>query len=312
MAINWKSKVFLAKIEAAYGADPTPTGAANAILATDIRLQPMEGQDVSRNLELPWLGAQSTIPEDLHAKLSFRVEMTPSGTRGTVPPWGVLLRGCGSAEVVSAGVSVVYGRAAGSLESVTFYLWIGATLYKLTGARGTVTVRVTASGVAYLEFEFTGLFVQPAETPQAVPVLSAQIARRPKVASAANTPVFTYNAVPLVMRSFSLALGNVVEPRFLVNSHSVVITDWAESIETTVEAVPLTTLNPFLLAADQTAAALALTHGTVAGSIVSLAMPAVQLQRPQSLENQQNIKEWPLRGVPLPVGGNDQWSMTLT
>ena len=312
MAISWKSKVFLAKIEAAYGTDPTPTGALNAILAKNIRLQPMEGQDVARDVELPWLGGQSTIPVDLHAKLSFSVEATPSGTVGTPPPWGVLVAGCGTVEVSTPGTSVVYARAASNHTSVTLYLWIGGTLYKLKGARGTVTMRVNASGIVYLDFEFTGLFVQPTDTVQAAPTLAAQIARRPKVASAANTPVFTYNSVPLVMRSFSLALGNVVEPRFLINSHSVVITDWAESIEATVEATALATLNPFALAEAQTAAPLALTHGTVAGSILSLAMPAVQLQRLQSLENQQNIKEWPLRGVPLAVNGNDQWSMTLT
>lgn len=312
MPLKWKSKVLLAKIETAYGTDPTPTGALNAILATEVRLTPMEGQDVSRNLELPYLGAQPSIPTELHARLAFRVELTPSGTPGTPPAWGVLMRGCAIAEVITPTTSVAYNPVTDAHEALTLYLWISNTQYRLVGARGTCTLRVTAQGIPYLEFEFTGLFRKPTEVPQVSPTLTSQLANKPKVGTTANTPVFTYNAVPLVMRSFALNFGNAVETRFLIGSESVLITDKAETIETTVEAVPLTTLDPFTLAESQTAAALALTHGTAAGFIAALTVPAAQMQRPQSLENQQNIKEWPLRMVPLPVTGNDQWVLTLT
>ncbi|WP_126977473.1 phage tail tube protein [Frigidibacter oleivorans] len=312
MALKWKSKVLLAKVEATYGTDPTPTGALNAILATEVRLTPMEGQDVGRELELPWLGAQGSIPTGLHQRLSFRVEMTPSGEAGTPPAWGVLLRACAVAETITADTSVEYNPVTDGHESITLYLWIASTLYKISGARGTAVIRVTAQGIVYLEVDLTGLFSLPSETPQATPALAAQIALKPEVATTANTPVFTINGTPLVMRSFALNLGNQVETRFLIGSESVLIPDKMETIETTVEAVPLTTLNPFQLAYSQTTGAVALTHGTAAGRIASLAIPAAQMQRPQSLENQQNIKEWPLRMVPLPTAGNDQWTLTLT
>jgi len=308
----WKRKVLLAKIEATYATDPTPTGELNAILATEVRLTPMEGQDVSRNLELPYLGGQRTTPTELHAKLAFRVEMTPSGTAGTAPAWGVLLRACAVAETIVAVTSVAYNPVSSAHESITLYQWIDAVLYKLTGARGNCVLRVNAQGIVYLEFDFTGLWVVATDTAMAVPTLTAQLANAPKVATTANTPVFSINTVSLVMRSFALNLGNAVETRFLIGSESVLITDKAETIETTVEAVALATLNPFALAASQTTGAIALTHGTAAGSIAALAIPAAQMQRPQGLENQQNIVEWPLRLVPLPVAGNDQWVLTLT
>lgn len=312
MPLNWKSKVLLAKIESTYGTDAAPTGAANAILAIDIRLSPMEGQDVSRNLELPNLGAQGTIPVDLHAKLAFKVELTGSGTAGTPPAYGPLLRGCALAQVVQTGVSVIYNPVSAGHEALTLYLWIGSTQYRLKGARGTCVLRVAASGIPYLEFEFTGLFVQPAEAAQASPSLTSQIARRPQVGTTANTPTFSFDEIPLVMRSFALNFGNAVETRFLIGSESVLITDRAETIETTVEAVPLTVLNPFALAATQEAAELRLVHGTGAGNIATLVAPAAQMQRLTALENQQNIKEWPLRMVPLPVTGNDQWTLAFT
>ena len=52
--IYWRSKILLAKIESTYATDPTPSGAANGILATDIRLTPMDGNDASRELETPF------------------------------------------------------------------------------------------------------------------------------------------------------------------------------------------------------------------------------------------------------------------
>lgn len=312
MPLNWKSKVLLAKTETVYGTDSAPTGAANAILATDIRLSPMEGQDVSRNLEYPYLGAQATVPTELHAKLAFRVEMTPSGTRGTAPAWGVLLRACGCAQVFVAATSVTYNPVTSAHESVTIHLWIDGTQYKMLGARGTCVMRVNAQGIPYLEFEFTGLWTVAVDAAQPTATIASQLTNKPVVATSVNTPAFSFNAVPLVMRSFALNLGNQVETRFLVRSESILITDRAETIEATVEAVPLATLNPYALARDQTTGALTLTHGTVAGKIATIAVPAAQLQRPSGLENQQNIVEWPLRMVPIPVSGNDQWTLALT
>ena len=56
MALKWKSKILLAKLETTYNIDAEPTGAANGVLATEVALTPMEGSDLSRNLETPYLG----------------------------------------------------------------------------------------------------------------------------------------------------------------------------------------------------------------------------------------------------------------
>ena len=85
MAINWKSKTILVKNEATYGTDPAPTGLLNAMLLTDVQLQPMEGEDVSRNLELPYLGAQEEVPSGLRVVLTGSFELVGSGTAGR--PW---------------------------------------------------------------------------------------------------------------------------------------------------------------------------------------------------------------------------------
>ena len=308
--IYWRSKILLAKIESTYATDPTPSGAANGILATDIRLTPMDGNDASRELETPWLGAQGTIPAELIARIAFKVEFAPSGTAGTAPAWGPLLRACGVAETIDAGVSVTYNPVSSGHESATLYLLIGNTRYVLPGARGNCMITVNAQGIPYLEFEFTSLFSSPSEQTRPTPTLTAF--QKPRIATSANTPTFTLDEDDFVLRSFRLNLGNQVEPRLLIGSEAVVITDRADMIEATVEATQLSAFDPFALAEAQTAIEVELVHGTTAGSIATLNVPTAQMQRPQGLESAQNIKEWPLRLVPLPTAGDDQWTLELT
>lgn len=308
--IFWRSKILLAKIEATSGTDAAPTGALNGILATSVMLSPMEGSDVSRALELPYLSADPTIPTDLHRKLTFKVEMQPSGTAGTAPAWGPLLRACAVAEVISAGVSVAYNPITDAQESVTIYLWIGGTLFKLLGARGTCTIRANASGIPYLEFEFTGLYAAAAETARDAPTLTAF--KKPIVASKAHTPTFTISATVLKMSAFALAFGNVVTPRFLINAEEILIPARADAIGVTIDAVPLTTLDPYGLAAAATGVDVELVHGITAGSIAALSVPAAQMQRPGGLSNANGIAQWQLKLAPQPTVGNDQWTLTLT
>jgi hypothetical protein len=310
MAFYWNKKVLLAKIEAVYGTDPTPTGLANAMLATEIKLSPMEGQDLSRELDLPYLGGQRSIPTDLHMKLSFKVELQASGSLGVAPAWGPLLRACGVAQTIAAGVSVTYNPISSAMESATFYLHVDGSLYKMLGARGNAKFTVSPQGIPYIEFEFWGLWTAAAAAADATPTLTGFIA--PIVASKTNTPTFTVGGQALIMRQFMMDMGNEVERRFLINDHSILIVDRAETIETTVEAVALGTWNPFALAAAQSAVVIALTHGTAVGQRVTLNVPIAQVMRTPNLENNQKIVEWPLRLTPIPNAGNDQWTLVLT
>ncbi|MGV8949692.1 MAG: phage tail tube protein [Cypionkella sp.] len=311
MALFWRNKLLTFKPEVTYGVDPTPTAALDAIQASEVKLSPMEGQDVDRDLDLPYMAASGTIPADLHMKLSFKVELQASGAAGTPPAWGALLRGCGVAQTILATTSVTYNPISEGQESGTFYFWIDNTLFKMKGSRGTAKFTVNAQGIPMIEFTFTGLFEVATQTARPSGAVYTGF-KKPKIAAKANTPVFTLGGTTLKMRQFVLDLGITVEPRLLANSEEILITDRAEMLETTVDAEPLTTINPYQLALDQTTQALVLTHGVAAGFRTTFNLPALQLQRPAGLEQNQGVTEWPLKGVPLPITGNDQWTLVLT
>lgn len=307
--IYWKTKIIAAKIETTEGTDAGPTG-SDAILGMNVKLSPMQGQDVKRDLELAYFGDTGSVPLDLHAKLSFEVELAGSGTAGTAPAWAALLRACAIAQTVSAGTSVTYNPITTGQESVTLHFFVGATKFALVGARGTATIDMSSSAIPKIKFEFTGLYTTPAEGTRPTPIYTAW--KRPEAVTTDNTPTVEIDGTALVMRSFSLDLGNMVEPRFLVGSKGVLITGKEEKVKCQVEAVPLTTFDPFTLAETQAELDVTIVHGTQAGNIVTFNAPKAQMQRPDDLATVQDITEWPLNLVPVPGSGADQWTLTLT
>lgn len=310
MPIKWKSKTLLAKIEAAYGVDPTPTGAANAVLAMNVTFSPMEGQDVERNLERPTLGANPMIPAGLHARLSFEVDLVGSGTLGTAPAWGPLLRACAVAQTITAGAKVEYTPVTDAHESAAIYFQIDTTRHILLGSRGNAQLTVNAQGLPVIKFDFIGLFATPTE--QAKPAVDYASWLAPKVASKQNTPIFTIAATPFILRSYNFNLGNQVEPRMLIGYEGIVIVDKAETLDASVEAVPVSTYNPFTIAQAQTLQAVQLIHGTTPERRVQVDVPFAQQKRLTGLDTgNQNIVEWPLQFAPQQSAGNDQWKITL-
>lgn len=313
MPLTARKKLILAKIETAYGTDSAPTGALNAILARKIRIEPMLGEDVSRELDQPYMGAQPTIPAGLHAKVTFEVELEPFGTAGTAPGWGVLLRGCAMAQTIAAGVSVTYNPVTDAHEALSIYLWHDGVRYVLLGARGSVKFMIAAEAIPVMEFTFTGLW--QVATDAALPAPTYSAFKNPIVANKTNTPVFSVaGASTLTMKEFTFDLGNDVQNRFLIGAAAaqVIIVDRAPALEMTVEAEPMSVFNPFTLARDQTTVAVVLQHGVAAGRRATLNLPRLQLQRPDSPTEDQGRVMWPLKGVPLPNTGNDEFTLVLT
>jgi hypothetical protein len=309
MTISWRDKLVLAAIESSYGTPVAPNG-SNAIYAIDVSISPMMGSDVDRNLDVPWLGPTGSIPAELHQQISFKVELAPSGTAGTPPAWGPLLRACACAQTVAAGASVTYNPVSTGHESVTLHLMIGGTLFAIPGARGTARLNWTGQAIPYLEFTFTGLYKVPVEAARPTPSYAAF--QKPQLGTPTLVPTCTIDGVTFATRALMLDLANAVETRFLLNTEGVVITDREDALTATVEAVPMTTWNPFQKASDQAEVPVEFVHGTTAGRIATLDVPRAQVMRPEGIENSQNVTEWPLRLSPLRTTGDDQWTLELT
>lgn len=137
-----RKRSILAKIESVYATDPTPTGAANAILVKNLNINPLSPTVVGRDLIRPYLGEFDQLIANKHVEIDFEVEIAGSGTAGTAPAYGPLLRACGLSETIlaaaatgtaQAGASTTITLAAGA--SSTDNVYVGLVI-SLTGGTG--------------------------------------------------------------------------------------------------------------------------------------------------------------------------------
>lgn len=315
MSKTWRRKAITAKIEPVYATDAEPTGAADALVVTDFTITPIQGQEVSRNLELPHLGGQEVITVAEHVECSFKVEIAGAGPDAagpdTPPAWGPLMRGAGHAETIDADTSVTYTPISAGFEALTIYANLDGTNHALLGSRATVSIAVTANQLPYFEFRVLGLLGPIGNL--ALPVLDTSAFADPLAVSNANT-AFTLNAVALPMRSFNLAAGQNLVNRQLVNSESIKISA-RDSTGTIVVEVPdsVATFNPFALQTARTRIPAVLTHGTVAKNIVTVTAPTMQITRGISYTQQDDVTEYSLPVKALPTdAGNDEYSIVCT
>lgn len=276
-----RKMALLAKIETTYGTDVVPTGGANAMLVRNVQVNPLTVEAQARELARPYLGNSEDIVGAFFGTLNFEVEAAGAGAAGTAPKYGPLLRGCGMAEVISAGVSVTYTPVSSAFESLTLYFNLDGVLHKFTGARGNAGFRGNNRAATMWTFAFTGLFVPVADA--ALPVVDYTGFIKPLALNTANTPTFSLHGVSgasAVLRNLTLDLGNAVNYRNLVNSELVQILDRKPVGTIEMEATSMATKNWWTAVRDSVTGAMQLVHGTAAGNIIELSAPAVQITAP--------------------------------
>lgn len=309
MTYKTRKRVILAKIETTYGTDASPTGAANAILVRSVSVTPLAGEDIERQLIRPYYGNAQRIAGEKFVELEIQVELAGSGTAGTAPAWGPLLRGCGFAETVDAGVDVTYNPITGGEESLTCYVHRDGVLHKFTGGRGSVAFQLDVNQIPYMTYRFQGL-IAPV-TNAALPAADVSAFLTPLPVSSANTPTFTLHGASLSFSQLSIDVAaEVVRHAVVGPSTSVEIVDRKPSGTVVVEEPALATLNLYDKALTGALGAFALTHGTVAGNIVEIAAPNVGTGSP----TEQDLNGVQMLSVPMtinPDAGNDELIITI-
>ena len=112
-----RKRLIRVKLETTYGTDSSPAG-SDALLVRDLNITPVQSEMVSRDLVRPYLGASEQLLANTRVECTFQVELAGSGTAGTAPKFGAVLRACGMSETVTA--SAVSGTAtAGGLNTIT-------------------------------------------------------------------------------------------------------------------------------------------------------------------------------------------------
>lgn len=277
-----RTRALLAKIETTEGTDPTPTGAANAILCGNIQVSPMVAGMADRVAAFPTFGSQPQVPVNIYPMVEFDTEGQGSGTVDTAPAWGPLVRACGMAETITASTKVEYTPISASQESVTIYANESGTNHKLTGTRGTFALKFDKNSYPIFSWRMMGRYNDPAAV--SLPSLTLTGWKDPLPINDVNTPTFTIDGTDLVLESMQIDFGNNVIVRDRPNAKYVAITDRNMTGTVTFEAPAIGTKDFFAIAKPPTLVALQIVHGISAGYILQVDAPKVQLQNLQYVD----------------------------
>lgn len=315
MAINQTQRfirktLILAKVETQYGVEPTFAG-SDALLVSNVQLSYVAGNQ-PRDVIRPHFGASEEVAVGEHMTLSFETELAPSGTAGTAPAWGALLRGCGMAQTITALTNVVYNPVSASFESLAFSYVLDGVRYKVGGARGTVELAVNVGEIPRLRWSFTCLYGGVAAESPITPDYAAW--KMPEAVSNANSADMTLGGAyaagavtggeVYACRGFTLNLGNSVAFQEVLGAQRVLITDRQASGQITFD----------LSAADEvafrsgvsaaTVQSASLEHGTAAGKKALIWMPKMQLTNPTVVDvDGVAMTQFDMRVIPS--AGND-------
>lgn len=309
MSLRDKLRGLLVKIESVYGTDPTPTGAANAILVSNLEVSPMEGKGVDRQLIYPHFGNSESLPGAVNMKATFGVEIAGAGAAGTVPAYGALLRACAFSETINAGVSVVYAPVSAALESVTIYAYVDGVLHEGNGCRGTVSFDFNEGAIPVMKFDMTGIFVPIVDAALPTEVLTAF--KTPVVVNRTNTPTIALHGYSAVMEKLSINMANAITYRSLPGgTENVQLTDRKPTGSISIEATTVAQKDWWTTIRNATTGALQLVHGTVAGNIVQVDAPKVQINSPK-YANKDGIVMLSASLALVPNAGNDEITLTV-
>lgn len=308
-----RNSAVLAKVETTYGTDAVPTGAANALLISNVTINPLNANNVDRDLIRPYFGGSEQLVGSAYVELSFDVELAGSGTAGTAPAWGPLLKASAFAETVTAGQRVEYLPKTDTLDSASIYYYDSGVVHKLLGARGDVSIKAGVGDRPTLSFRFLGL--DGGITADVVPGLTLTAWKTPAIVTDQNTNDLvlggTYAAGAVTggtaypSRGIEVAAGNSVAHTPLVGGESIDLTARSVTGSVTLE---LSAAQEVTLMGEVKSNALrtvSMQHGQTAGYKVLVHGAAVQFINPKKSDvNGRRMIGFDCRFVP--VSGNDE------
>ena len=305
-----RKRTLLVKTESSYGTDPTPTGGSNAILVRDLNIEPVQSDEVSRDLIRGYLGNYETLLSNTRVNVSCDVEMVGSGAAGTEPAYAPLLKACGLAVTTVSSTSNTYAPVSASFGSVTIYTNIDGVRHKVTGCRGTFSINCELNQIPVISFSMTGIYSAPTDT--AAPTCTYN-ATKPLLFKTGNTSAFSIFGYAGALQSWSFDMNNETVVRQLVGgTQEVMITDRKPSGSATVEAVALSAHNFFTDATGSSTGTNTFLHGDTAGNKITVSVPQTDLGQP-TYEDSDGVQMLNLPFVATPTSaGNNELSIAYT
>lgn len=303
----------LAKIEVNYGVDPVPVAGTNAIYC-ELPEFSVIGRKLERSPIRNYMGKHAALNVGDGLKIKFTTELKGSGAVATAPEIGPLFRACNMTQTIVALTSVAYDPNSSvgnvdSAESIAIYYYQDLILHKLLGCRGNFSVDLKAGEYGKITWEFTGVYGGPAASTTPAGTFNATLPARFQSAA------FLIDAYAAIIEALTIDMGNKVVARKDANSASgineymIVNREPKANINPEVPAHATKSFWGLWSASSEVAMTAAL--GSVAGNILTITAPKVQLDVPTYADREEVL----IHGLPLslhPNAGNDEIKFLFT
>ncbi len=307
------------KLEPTSGISAAPTAAADAIAVRVSNLDvKMELKTVERDVLTGSFAAPDVKPYTRRGKITFSLEAQSSGTPGTAPQIGKILKACGRSEVIVAGSAVEYWPASLNIQTATIGCVWNGRYEEFVFCNGTVKRSIAVGKMASFDFTFDGLVVtDPIVQVSAVtPVLTAWVdgdAVGPTFTSPlrlGGQGAVTYSAGVLAggttynFESIEADDAMDVQDTTLASAESMGIYGKNPSVNIVANLGPAAHVAMKLAGKNGTAQSCGYVHGKTAGRIVGEWFPSARIKEVSDQKNGKKMLD-KLVLVPRPLTTND-------
>lgn len=221
-------------------------------------------------------------------------------------PFGVVTD---ATSVYTIPAQVVYKPISINQESVSGYFNSDGVQFRLTGARGTVSLGFSLYGLPVYKFKLTGVYNNPSDVPLPAPIYINQAV--PLAVNVTNTTGIALQGNACSMSDFMLDVANtVVYQSFPGGLEQIIITDRQSVGSITMEGTLGATKDWWATTRLATTGLFNMVHGVTAGNKVQISGPLVQAMNPVD-GNKSGIITLQAALSFSPVNGNDEFAISV-
>jgi len=135
MTFASRNVVVLAKVEPTPGTYTAPSAGSDAVMIGSNVTYKQNVARLERDRLREVMGGADSLSGFTFDEITFDTELASSGTPGTAPAWGTLMRAAGFAQTVVSGVAVFYTPISESMEALSMSYFFGGVRRNMRGAR---------------------------------------------------------------------------------------------------------------------------------------------------------------------------------
>jgi hypothetical protein len=291
--------------------DDTPVALAgtNAFLTFEGEVE-IQVDTASRTPDSKYFTADEEVEIGTRFKITTKADILGAATAGLTAPVSPFLQIAGFAETLTVATKSVFNPITDNIKCASVGFYQGGMLFSSVGARADLEITRSSGSFADNTFTITGVVAdEDAVISQtAIPTLTIVNPRRaPAIRPGANWTV-TLNGFEVECITNNLKYGASVDYVGTSKSGRVVTTMRKPSGVLSVLLPDLSDLNPWQLAADQTRVVLTDVLDGGATKKSTITMNHVELRKPKSFKNKNNLIQLDIPYVPYPTDGvgNDE------